>query len=83
MVEPTVDVSIDPELRQGRFADWWRVTSTSDGFVLDLGIHQPYAPEQVVVVARILLPRRGPIELIDALGNAWDAFMESRAGSGS
>jgi hypothetical protein len=82
-VESNIDVSIEPELRPGRFADWWRVSPTSDGFVLELGLHQPYAPAQVLVVARMLLPRRGPIELIDALGKAWDEFVQRQGGSGN
>ena len=70
-----IDVSIEPELRPGRFSDWWRITPTSDGFVLEFGIRQPYAPNQVIVVARILLPRRAPVELIDVLGRAWDEYV--------
>jgi hypothetical protein len=78
-----IDVSIEPELRPGKYSDWWRITPTIDGFVLEFGIRQPYAANQVIVVARMLLPRRAPVELIDVLGRAWDEYLADSAESGA
>jgi hypothetical protein len=71
-----IDISIEPDLRSGRYSDWWRISPGSDGFVLEFGVRQPHAPNQVIVVARVFLPRRAPVEMIDALGRAWDEYVQ-------
>ena len=77
MAKDEVDVSVEPKLRAGAWADWWRVSFTRDGFKIDFGMRQPYAPDQVLIVARVLLPWRGPVDLIADLEAAWDDFSDA------
>ena len=66
-----MQITIDPRLRSGAWADWWKVRFTGDGFTVDFGIREPDTPGEVVLVARLFLPTRGPFGLMEELGQAW------------
>jgi hypothetical protein len=73
-----VDVSIEPSHRPGVWADWWRISHSRDGFTIDFGARQPYATDQILIVARVHIPWRGPIDLIEEFMDAWERFAEDR-----
>jgi hypothetical protein len=68
------ELSVDPELRPGVWANWSRVREGSEEFIIDLACADPDENDVEILVARIRCSPRVAKDLAEAIDKAWRRY---------
>jgi len=69
--EPEFELYMEPAQQAGAWANWVRVTHTSQEFTIDFARVDPFTPSEGVLVARVALRPFAASQLREALDAEW------------